>query len=576
MDSFLSELFGECRLEYVVLDSQFRITRMSKDAAQFADTPEAAMKGADVRDAFPEIVGAESKLLVIAQTKLAEWRVRGISRTNNSAHYTIDLSVVPNIPHPTEKLVLIIEDVTERAALEQRLVQHSNETRLLLNTVVATKNYYEKILESMVDALFVTTPEGTIQTINAAASRLLGCNRVEIVGTRLDAVLHVGDHLPAQQPFANVETIATSKDGTEIPVAVTSSFIEGEEQRHTVILARDLREIHHLKTENLFLHEEIRSTHNFHEIVGSSTAIKKVFRQIEQVAATDSTVLLLGETGTGKELIAHAIHSLSPRKNNIMVKVNCAALPSSLVESELFGHEKGAFTGAHTRRVGRFEHANGSTIFLDEIGELPLETQAKLLRVLQEREFERVGGTQAIRTDVRVIVATNKSLENSVKNGGFRNDLFFRINVFPIHIPPLRERREDIPLLVQHFVTKHAQRMKKNIVGVDKKAMEAMIRYPWPGNVRELAAVIERAVILSEGDTVKNFNLGSSTGNRILRQESLSLEEAERHHILGILKEVGGVIEGPSGAAVRLDINPSTLRSKMKKLGIHRRGSFDS
>jgi transcriptional regulator with GAF, ATPase, and Fis domain len=298
--------------------------------------------------------------------------------------------------------------------------------------------------------------------------------------------------------------------------------------------------------------------------------MKKIFKQIEQAAPTDSTILLLGETGTGKELIARALHRLSPRKEKILVKVNCAALPENLVESELFGHEKGAFTGADARRIGRFEHADGGTILLDEIGDLPLAAQAKLLRVLQEKEFERVGGNQHLYADVRVIAATNRTLEDAVHKGRFRDDLYYRINVFPIHVPPLREHREDVPLLVQHFVKKFAKRMKKNIVSVDKKAMDTLIKYEYPGNVRELAAIIERAVILCKGETLKEVNIASPGTSRIARHTSLTLEAMERRHILAVLGEVGGIIEGPKGAAVRLGINPSTLRSRMKKLGIRR------
>jgi PAS domain S-box-containing protein len=576
-DSFVRELLGECRLEYVVLDAKLRILRMSKDAAQFAETPHAVVVGGDVREAFPEIVGAEHALTIIADSKLGEWNVRNVSRAHVERNVTLDLTIVPTISYSHERLALIIEDVTERAAIEQKLLQHSNETKLLLNTVAATKNYYQRIFEGISDALLVCSPDGIVHMTNAAATRLFGVHKGELVGAALPKLF--GPDCPVSRTTLpqNVECLALSHEGGEIPVAVSSSIIENGEREHIVVLARDLREKKHaeaeiskLHAENLYLNEEVASTGNFFELIGTSAAMKKIFKQIEQAAPTDSTILLLGETGTGKELIARALHRLSPRKEKILVKVNCAALPENLVESELFGHEKGAFTGADARRIGRFEHADGGTILLDEIGDLPLAAQAKLLRVLQEKEFERVGGNQHLHADVRVIAATNRTLEDAVHKGRFRDDLYYRINVFPIHVPPLREHREDVPLLVQHFIKKFAERMKKRIVSVDKKAMDTLIKYDYPGNVRELAAIIERAVILCKGETLKEVNIASPGASRIAKHTSLTLEAVERRHILAVLGDVGGIIEGPKGAAVRLGINPSTLRSRMKKLGIRR------
>jgi transcriptional regulator with GAF, ATPase, and Fis domain len=297
--------------------------------------------------------------------------------------------------------------------------------------------------------------------------------------------------------------------------------------------------------------------------------MQEVFKHIEMVAATNSTVLLLGETGTGKELVARAIHQRSPRQDGVMVKVNCGALPPGLVESELFGHEKGAFTGATARKKGRFELANSSTIFLDEVGELPLDAQTKLLRVLQEQELERVGGSETIKVDVRVIAATNRNLEQEVKKGSFRADLFYRLHIFPIRIPPLRERIDDIPLIANYFVNSFATRLGKKITGISRKAIEKLISWNWPGNVRELANMLERAVILCEGTTLQAEHIGLSTGPIAADDSIPTLEEGERRLIRQALEKCNGRLSGPRGAAALLGVNRSTLWSRMQKLGIH-------
>jgi formate hydrogenlyase transcriptional activator len=345
------------------------------------------------------------------------------------------------------------------------------------------------------------------------------------------------------------------------------------------------REISELKDklalEKLYLEDEIRSEMNFAQIIGNSASLRKVLKHVETVAATDSTVLIYGETGTGKELIARAIHDLSPRRSKAFVKLNCAAIPTGLLESELFGHEKGAFTGAVAQRIGRFEVANGGTIFLDEIGEIPLELQTKLLRVLQEREFERLGSSRTLRTDARLIAATNRDLEAMVGEQKFRPDLFFRLNVFPIHVPPLRERQSDIPLLVRHFAQQFAKRMSKAIDTIPSATIDALCRYHWPGNIRELQNVIERGVITSTGPilrvdvanlkiskpplTEKSSSSGSSNG--ALRDV---LKETERQQILKALKQSNWVVAGPNGAAAKLGMNRSTLQLRMNKLGISR------
>lgn len=325
-----------------------------------------------------------------------------------------------------------------------------------------------------------------------------------------------------------------------------------------------------LEAANVYLQEEIKTEHNFEEIIGTSTAIKKVLQAIEKVATTDATVLVTGETGTGKELIARAIHHLSNRKDGVLVKVNCAAIPAGLIESELFGHEKGAFTGALARKVGRFELADKATIFLDEVGEIPLELQTKLLRVLQEGEFERLGSTKTLKVNVRVIAATNRDLEKEVREGQFRSDLYYRLKVFPIPLPALRERKQDIPLLVSYFVTRFSGTMGKKVESVSEAAMEMLKNYPWPGNIRELEHVIERAVILSQGAELELGDWMPKSASSSGTTPLATLEETERDHIIQVLTHTNWRVSGEKGAAAILGLKPTTLEARMKKLGISR------
>jgi formate hydrogenlyase transcriptional activator len=329
-----------------------------------------------------------------------------------------------------------------------------------------------------------------------------------------------------------------------------------------------------LTEEKLYLQDEIRTEHNFEEIVGESPALKEILNQLATVAPTDSTILILGETGTGKELIARAIHNLSARRESTLVKVNCAAIPTGLLESELFGHERGAFTGAIAQRIGRFELAHRGTLFLDEVGDIPLELQPKLLRVLQEQEFERLGSARTTRVDVRLVAATNVDLAQKVAHNQFRSDLYYRLNVFPVTIPPLRERREDIPLLVRYFAQKYARRMKKPIDTIPVKSMTALTEYAWPGNVRELENFIERSVILSRGRElqlpVPELRQRTQSAVSAIPGSLATMEHAEREHIMRALKEAAWVIGGPAGAAARLGMKRTTLQSRIRKLGITR------
>jgi transcriptional regulator with GAF, ATPase, and Fis domain len=326
-----------------------------------------------------------------------------------------------------------------------------------------------------------------------------------------------------------------------------------------------------LEAENTYLQEEIKQVESFHEIIGSAKTLKKVLRKVKQVAKTDATVLILGETGTGKELLARAVHDASDRSAKPLVKVNCSALPAELIESELFGHEKGAFTGAINRKIGRFELAHKGTIFLDEIGDLPIALQTRLLRVLQEREFERLGGEVTLKVDVRVIAATNRNLEEQVINGEFRQDLYYRLNVFPIESPPLRDRLEDIPDLVHHFINKYNKKLNHKIKSVQTNVLEKLGAYHWPGNIRELEHIIERAIILNQGSQLRlgEWFIANNT-NQAASEELSTLAEKEKEYILKVLENTNWKVRGKNGAAEILGLKPTTLESRMKKLEIQR------
>ena len=379
------------------------------------------------------------------------------------------------------------------------------------------------------------------------------------------------------------EHVSVVFDENKVPVGLRGVTLDiGERKVAEEGLRKALIEVEQLKdqlqTENIYLREQVELKHEFQEIIGDSDEIKYVLFKIQQVAPTDATVLIQGETGTGKELVARAIHNASPRKDRPMVNINCAALPANLIESELFGHEKGAFTGAQTRKIGRFELADGATLFLDEIGELPLELQVKLLRVLQEGEFERLGSSQTRKVDVRIIAATNRNLKAEVHNGLFREDLWYRLNVFPITVPPLRQRKSDIALLVNFFVDQANRKLGRVVRTISPQTLQALENYYWPGNVRELANVVERALINSNGtllqladkldsDLPVAVNGNGSNGHH---KPLSTLEDVERDHIQAVLDACEWRIEGPNGAAEVLGLNSSTLRSRMNKLGIKR------
>jgi len=466
----------------------------------------------------------------------------------------------------------------------------------------------ELILRCAGEGIYGLDSNGITTFVNRSAAEMLGWELGELVGQPQHEIIHHtrpdgSDYPAAECPiYAAIHDGAVHrvdnevfwrKDGTCLAVEYVSTPMHdengdlvgavvtfrdiSERKRQQAALESALQEVGQLKdrleAENLYLQQEIKLNHDFEEIIGSSGSLKKTLHRIEQVADTDATVLLLGETGVGKELFARAIHDLSSRRLRPLVKVNCAALPANLIESELFGHEKGAFTGAIAPRVGRFELADGGTVFLDEIGELPLELQAKLLRVLQEGQFERVGGSRTLEVNVRIIAATNRDLARAVWAGGFRDDLYYRLNVFPVTVPSLRERREDIHPLVRHFVRKLSAKLGKQIDSVPDQVQAALQRYDWPGNIRELENVIERAVILSQDgvlrvdealDTRPRSPGGDGGGPR-------TLSDVEREHIVAVLEQTAWRIEGPKGAALILGLHANTLRSRMKKLDIEKK-----
>jgi len=552
-----------------------------------------------------------------------------------------NVSLVPGTESMPRFIMALSEDITERKQAEAALRKSEGQNRSLLqiNNAIITNLTQQALLRSISEALHpviffdrcaitLYQPESDSFRFLAVEGELLSdyfrtgqeFSRNETSGSwvfdRQRSL--VRRDLEKEQQYPNERRLAA--EGIEsmcvVPMALQGkcigllSVVSQQRDRYSeedavflqdvanqVALAvqnmQSYQEIANLKArlekENVYLREELRAEHNFEEIVGNSPALLKALHAVEQVAPTDSTVLIYGETGTGKELVARAIHSRSSRNGRALVSVNCSAISAGLVESELFGHMKGAFTGAIERRIGRFELANGGTIFLDEIGELSLETQVKLLRVLQEHEFEPVGSSHTLRVDVRVIAATNRNLREAVEAGRFRSDLFYRLNVFPIELPPLRERRSDIPQLVGFCLSQFSKRLGKKIDGVSRESMDNLVNYAWPGNIRELQNVIERAMIVSADSTLRldrdlvpvaaaakgiDAHEVDAQDNRQSDLESpkplLTLEEVERNHILTALQLTGGVVDGPKGAGRILNLHPNTLRHRMDKLGIER------
>lgn len=483
--------------------------------------------------------------------------------------------------------VVIFQDVSKLKKAESTLAQLQRQNELLLAAAG--------------EGICGFDCQGQLTFLNPVAAKLLGWSNVNLTGKSIHNIFKTDDQFP--EKYCPVHNIIQGKkrytannevfwrlDGSYFPVDfVSTPIVDQDEIQGVVIVFRDiternqadenlrqaLSEIKQLKNrlqaENNYLQEQINLNHQFEDILGQSTPLKAVLHQVEQVAPTDTTVLIQGETGTGKELIARALHNLSQRKERTLVKVNCAALPSHLIESELFGHEKGSFTGAIARRIGRFELSDGGSIFLDEIGELPLALQAKLLRVLQEGEIERLGDSKTIKINVRVITATHRDLKKMVAQGEFREDLYYRLSVFPVTLPALRERKNDISLLAQWFVNKYAQKMGKQINTISQSVTDKLLAYPWPGNVRELENVIERAVILSPNHHLQLPELLMDDSNNTSQSAPLlPLMEMEKLHIIKALEQTQWKISGEQSAAAILRMHPNTLRSRMNKLGIQR------
>jgi formate hydrogenlyase transcriptional activator len=478
-------------------------------------------------------------------------------------------------------LAVAIQQARLRTQVERHAASLEERVQVRTRELESSENRLRSIVQALPDLVFVVDDEGRYVEILTAQEHLLYRPVETLKGQRIHDVFPREE---ADQFLGLIgRTLETGKTevleyALEVPAGerwfeARTAVIEvpGRIRNCVALVARDItdrKRAEELETQIVYLKEELKSDRNWGDMVGASPSMQAVFKSIEMVAGTDSMVLLLGETGTGKELIARAVHSLSQRQNAVLMKVNCGALPSGLVESELFGHERGAFTGATQQKKGRFELAHRGTLFLDEVGELPPEAQVKLLRVLQEQEFERVGGAQTIRVDVRVIAATNRDLHQEVKEGRFRADLFYRLNIFPIQVPPLRERRGDIPQLTQHFMKEFSRRMGRMVERISQKALDRLVNYDWPGNVRELANVIERAVILSEGEVLHPMHICLAPAPPVTSNGFLTLEEMERQHILKALGRTHGVLAGPKGAARILGVNRSTLWSRMKKLGI--------
>ncbi|NOQ35050.1 MAG: PAS domain S-box protein [Methylococcaceae bacterium] len=483
--------------------------------------------------------------------------------------------------------VVVFQDVSKLKQTENALAQSQRHNQLLLAAAG--------------EGICGFDCEGNVTFINPTATVMLAWSNTDLTGQSIHNIFGKNEKDSEKCcPVLNViggktryeanDKLFWRDDGSSFSVDfVSTPVMENGELQGVVMVFRDiterklsetkltraLSEIEQLKNrlqaENIYLQEEINLNHQFEDILGQSQPLKTVLRQVEQVAPTETTVLIQGETGTGKELIARALHNLSQRKDRALVKVNCAALPSNLIESELFGHEKGIFTGAMARRIGRFELANDGTIFLDEIGELPLELQAKLLRVLQEGEIERLGDSKTIKINVRVIAATHRDLKTMVSQGDFREDLFYRLSVFPLTLPPLRSRKNDISLLAQFFVNKYARKMGKSINTIPQTVMEQLRNYSWLGNVRELENVIERAVILSPEPSLQLPELLEiKSKNNNADETLLPLAAMEKAHIIKVLEQTRWQISGENGAAAILEMHPNTLRSRMSKLGIRR------
>ena len=587
-----SETLAEKLLEVapdaiVVTDGDGRITEANPQVEKMFGYARADLLGLPVEVLIPESLRSAHSVHREAYSNHPSVRSMGTGlelhgRRKDGVEFPVDVMLSPLQWEGEPLFLAVVRDISYRKGMETALQRSEERFRVLF--------------ESSPDAILATNPKGEITEANSQVENIFGYSRSELIGQPVENLIperfrnthpaHRKEYTdkPRTRPMGiGLELQGRRKDGSEFPVDIMLSAVETGSGRMILSVIRDLsektrieEELARKEREKRYLEEELNTEHRFEDIIGESAILRRVLQQVETVAATDVTVLILGETGTGKDLIARAIHQLSSRRARTLVKLNCAAIPTGLLESELFGHEKGAFTGAISQKIGRLELADQGTMFLDEIGDLPVELQPKILRALQEKEFERLGGTRTIPADIRLIAATNRNLEKMVADREFRSDLYYRLRVFPIAMPALRERREDIPLLVRYFVTKHARRMDKQIESISPDVMKALTKWDWPGNIRELENFIERAMILSKGPYLRVPIAELEMPPEKFPQGDATLETTERDHILRILRETKGLIAGPKGAAARLGLKRTTLNSKLKKLGIEREDYISS
>jgi PAS domain S-box-containing protein len=565
----------------VLADAQGHIVELNRPAEEMFGFQQNELLGQPVEILIPERFRSQhpahrNHYMARSHTRPMGAGLQLYGLRKNGTEFPVDIMLSP-VDGPAGKLVVsVIRDVSEQRRAQEAL--RKSEQQL------------EKLFEFSPDGILVTDPQGRITKANAQIEQAFGYGRSQLVGQAVEILIPERfrnghpDHQkkytahPRLRPMgAGLQLFGRRKDGSEFPVDIMLNPVDLADGQMVLAVVRDVTEqkkaLDALR-EKEYLEEELNTEHHFDDIIGESTGLRQVLKQVETVAPTEATVLIEGETGTGKELIARAVHRLSKRHERSFIKLNCAAIPSGLLESELFGHEKGAFTGAIAQKIGRLELADQGTLFLDEIGELPLDLQPKLLRALQEKEIERVGGTRTILVNVRLVAATNRNLREMVAAKQFRSDLYYRLHVFPLFVPPLRQRREDIPLLVRYFVDNHARKLGRTIETIPQEVMDALSEWSWPGNIRELENFIERAVILTRETTLRaplaELEIAESSNNDQPTASGSTLESAERELILRVLRETKE-IGGPQGAAAKLGLKRTTLNSKLKKLGISRR-----
>jgi formate hydrogenlyase transcriptional activator len=579
--SMFEKLIEACPDAIALTDSEGRITSMNSQLERLFGYGREQLLGQPVEILVPDRFrnahpGHRENYASHASVRPMGAGLELYGRRKDGTEFPVDIMLSPMETPAGRVVISVIRDISDRKKAEEALRRSEAQFRALF--------------EYSPDAIIASDREGRITELNVRVESMFGYQRDELLGQSIEGLVperfrqthparrkEYGAAARVRPMGAGLELYGRRKDGSEFPADIMLGPVETAEGRVVLSVIRDLTEkreaeeaLRRSELQRSYLEEELNTEARFEEIIGESVGLKRVLKLVETVAATDVTVLILGETGTGKEVVARAIHHLSPRNERAMVKLNCAAIPAGLLESELFGHEKGAYTGAVDRKIGRLELAHEGTLFLDEIGDLPLELQPKILRALQEKEFERLGSTKPIPVNVRLVAATNRDLTTMVAEGQFRSDLYYRLRVFPIVLPPLRERRDDIPLLVRYFIDRHARELYKKIETIPDDTMRALTRWDWPGNIRELENFIERAVILTKGPVLRAPLSELERAEEALPSQDSTLETTEREHILRVLRETKGKIGGAHGAAARLGLIRTTLNSKIKKLGIER------